>query len=136
MANFLSKQLRLFRLAHKITARRGVNNGTVWCKRNFHCVFHKLSHPVSPLYRTKEAKHFFPPQTCWCCWGKKSDRHCVTSSGEEVHYSSQNVTIHQKASVSGIILHRGLTSADIDHTYVNHSKATLSLSNLPLHRRC
>lgn len=71
MANFLSKQLRLFRLAHKITARRGVNNGTVWCKRNFDCVFHKLSRPVSSLYRTKEANHPFFPLNLLVLLGKK-----------------------------------------------------------------
>lgn len=76
MGNFLSKQLSLFRLAHKITEQWGVKNSYVWqCKRNFHiaCVFHKLSHSAFLPGRTKAAQNLLLLQSAGAA-GKKTDR--------------------------------------------------------------
>lgn len=117
MANFLPKQLRLFRLAQKITAWWGVNNSAVWWhQRNFACIFRKLEPPsLTPLQDKSSQNAFFFFFNLLVLVGerkKKTDRHCVTSSGEEVYYSSLNSTIHQTDGGLGIILHSGLTSLE------------------------
>lgn len=114
MANFLFKQQRLFKLAKKKnTAHWGLNNSDVWWRqRNFACVFHKLeSLSLTPLQNKSSQNTFFSFNLLVLPGDKKkTDRHSVTSSGEEFHYSNLNSTIHQTDSGLGIILSWGLTS--------------------------
>lgn len=149
MANFLSKQLRLFRLAHKITARRGVNNSNVGQrKRNFASAFHKLGRPALPLHRTKAAKHLLllPPAGA-AGRGKKKQKKRLTDTVSPQVEKEKKKFITPARTQPSIRQRRlrdytsppekGFLAAPfhIHNTCVNQStcRAFLSSPNLPLH---
>lgn len=108
MANTLSKQLNLFRL-HKHSSS---NYWAMRCEKHPRLTMQKkLSQSsasftswATQLFSLAEQKQPLSPSICWSCMAKdwQTAWQCVSSSGEEVHYSISNPAVHQTGNSLGI----------------------------------
>lgn len=113
----LSKQLSLFRLHTQCSS----NYWAMRCEKHLHLTMQKklsyslcLSQAEPPSFSPQQNKSLTPlsPSICWSCWAKEWQTvwQRVSSSGEEVHYSSSNPAVHQTGDSSGISYFAGVPS--------------------------